>query len=107
MRIQQDLRDRADATELLIAGGQSAGPGLSVSISPPGAHHRVGTHILLLVMVPTPAWMGGSCCLHPALSLFWEWWLPAPLHSLGTSLLGVVQEEGGLCSRMLMDVNVE
>lgn len=93
---------------MVLAGGQSAGPGLPVSVSPPGADHRVGTHILLLVMVPIPAWTGGSCCLHPALSLFWEQWLlPAPLHSPGTSLLCVVQEQGGPYSQMLMVVNVE
>lgn len=59
---------------LLLAGGQPAGPGLPVSVSPPGAHHRVGTPILLLIMVPNPAWMGGSCCLPLAFSLFGEWY---------------------------------
>lgn len=58
--MQQDLCDRVDEVVLLLAGGQSSGPGLPVSISPSGAHHRVGTHILLLVMVPIPPWMGAS-----------------------------------------------
>ena len=92
---------------LLLAGGQPAGPGLTVSVSPPGAHHRVGTPILLLIMVPTPARMGGSHCLRLALNLFWEWCLhPAPLHTQGTSLPGVVQARGGPFSQVLMVVNV-
>lgn len=92
---------------LIFAGGQPAGPGLPVSISPPGAHHRVGTPILLLLMVPIPAGMEGSYCLHLALSLFRESCLhPSPLHTQGTSLLGVGQAQGGPCSQMLMVVNM-
>lgn len=92
---------------LIFAGGQPAGPGLPVSISPPGAHHRVGTPILLLLMVPIPAGMEGSYYLHLALSLFRESCLhPSPLHTQGTSLLGVGQAQGGPCSQMLMVVNM-
>lgn len=98
--------DGADVAVLLLAGGQPSGPGLPVSVSPPGAHHRVGTPILLLIMMPIPAWTEGSLCLPLALSLFWEWHLhPAPPHNQGTSLLGVVQAWGGPCSQMLMVVN--
>lgn len=105
--MQQDLLRWADVVVLLLAGGQPAGPGLPVSVSPPGAHHRVGTPILLLLMVPMPAGMGGSCCLCLVLSLFWESCLhPAPLHTQGTSLPGVVQAQGGPCSQMLMVVNM-
>lgn len=92
---------------MVLAGGQSAGPGLPVSVSPPGADHRVGTqhpsschgaHLCLDRGILLPA----SC------TLFWEQWLlPAPLHSPGTSLLCVVQEQGGPYSQMLMVVNVE
>lgn len=44
---------------LLLAGDQPAGPRLPGSVSPPGAHHRVGIPILLLNTVPIPTWIEG------------------------------------------------
>lgn len=106
--MQQDLGDKADAAVLLLSGGESAGPGLPISISPPGTHHRVGTHILLLVMVSWCPFLPGWEILLPA-SCTQLVLVAAPSSSSQPriSLLSVVQGQSGPCSQMLMVVNVE
>lgn len=90
---------------LFLAGGQPAGPGLPISVSPPGAHHRVRTNHPACHHGAHPCPDGGPCFLRLALSLFWEWRLhPVPLDTQGTSLPAVVQSWGGPCSQMLMVV---